>query len=103
MSAAYRRGRNFSTRLPLRTGAWKVISTGTTDKATAKAMHAMGVALRARHEWALLETVTLQPSRRRRRAALVKLFDAHRANALERLRGQLDDVDLAAHIGRWQD
>lgn len=103
MSAAYRRGRNFAIRLPLRTGGWKIVSSGTTDRATAKAMHAMGVALRAKHEWALLETVTLEPSRRRRRAALDKLFDAHRANALERLRGQLDDVDLTDYLPHWQD
>lgn len=103
MSAAYRRGRNFAIRLPLRIGGWKIVSSGTTDRATAKAMYEMGKDLRAKREWALLEAVTLEPSRKRRRVALVKLFDAHRAQAIEQLKGQLDDVDLTQFIPAWQD
>jgi integrase len=103
MSAAYRRGRNFSIRLPLRTGGTKIIGTGTCDRATAKAMQRMGEDLKGRHQWELLETVTLENNRTRRQQALRRLFDAFRANTLEQLRATMTDIDLTQHIPAWQD
>jgi hypothetical protein len=73
MSAAYRRGCNFSIRLPLRTGGTKIIGTGTRDRATAKAMQRMGEDLKEKHEWELLETVTLETNRTRCQQALRRL------------------------------
>lgn len=103
MSAAYRRGRNFSIRLPLRTGGTKIIGTGTADKATAKAMLAMGLDLKGKLEWSLLETVTEATTRTARRLALQRLFHAHRTGELEKLRATMTDIDLTAHIRAWQD
>jgi integrase len=103
MSAAYRRGRNFTIRLPLRGGGTKIIGTGSQDRATAKAMQRMGEDLKARHDWKLLETITLEPSRTRRHAALTRLFAAFRSNMLEELRATMTDVDVTEHIPAWQD
>jgi integrase len=103
MSAAYRRGRNFSIRLPLRAGGTKIVGTGTRDRATAKAMQRMGEDLKGRHDWTLLETVTLEPNRTRRHLALGRLFAAFRANTLEQLRATMTDIDLTQHIPAWQD
>lgn len=79
------------------------IGTGTRDRATAKAMQRMGEDLKDRHQWALLETVTLERSRTRRQQALRRLFDAKRSDTLEELKTTMKDVDLTKHIAAWQD
>lgn len=83
--------------VPTRTG-WIKRSTGTTDRATARAMERMLAQLGpyGARAWDLLEAVL------EKRLSLGALFDAYRNEDLDGLRGRLTDVDLAAHIPSWE-
>ena len=80
-----------------RTG-WMQRSTGTSDRATAKAIERMLVDLgpKGKRAWDLLEDVAAD------RLALGALYDAWRADDLESLRARRVDVDLAAELAGWQ-
>lgn len=52
---------------------------------------------RGQRAWDLLEAVLCN------RIPIARLYDAYRSNQLARLRAELDDVDLAAYLARWQD
>ena len=91
----HRQGRrSYFVAVPTRTGSVKR-STGTADRATAKAMGRMLTDLRDRRVWDVLEAVA------RNRLRLAALFDAYRVNDLDGLRARMADEDLAEHIDGW--
>ncbi len=83
--------------VPTRTG-WIKRSTGTTDRATARAIERMLAQLgpSGTRAWDLLDAIVAK------RLGLGALFDAYRNGDLDRLRARLTDVDLAAHIPSWE-
>ncbi len=83
--------------VPTRTG-WIKRSTGTTDRATARAMERMLTQLgpSGSRAWDLLDLVLAK------RLSLGALFDAYRNDDLEGLRARLTDVDLAEYIPSWE-
>ena len=72
-------------------------STGTADKATAKAMARMIDALgpKGTRAWDLLDRVADGS------LTLAHLYDAYRMNDLDGLRARLVDVDLEPHVAEW--
>lgn len=88
--------RVFYTKLPTRTG-WQSVSTGTRDRDTAKAIERMlhDLGPRGRRDWELLDAVADH------RLPIGDLFDAWRANHLDRVRTMLGDVDLEPAVARW--
>jgi len=91
-----RNRRCFKVWVPTRQGRVKR-STGTADRATAKKMERMLVALGARgqREWDLLDRVESNTLK------LSVLYDAWSMNDLDGLRARLDDVDLEHHVRPW--
>jgi integrase len=85
------------TNVPTRSG-WTYRSTGTQDKATAKAMERMVSDLgpKGKREWDLLDAVTSG------HLTLGRLYDAHRFNDLETLKAALNDLDLEPKVVDWQ-
>jgi integrase len=83
-------------KLPTRTG-WQSWSTGTRDKATARAMARMLAELgpQGTRAWDLLDAV------RERRLSLQRLYDAWAAHDLAGARARLKETDLAGHIRPW--
>lgn len=89
--------RTWDLAVPTRTG-WIKRSTGTTDRATARAMERMLALLgpSGARAWDLLDAVVAK------QLSLGALFDAYRNADLDGLRAQLTDVDLAAHVSGWE-
>jgi site-specific recombinase XerD len=72
------------------------VSTGTSDRATARQMSEMVSQLVDRREWRILDAVAL------RELALGAVWDAYRVDAtLARVRELLDDVDLSPLVTEW--
>lgn len=93
-----RRGRpTYYLKLPTRTG-WIQRSTGTSDRATAKAIERMLVDLgpMGKRAWDLLDDVAAD------RLTLGALYDAWRNDDLAGLRARRVDVDLTGEVGGWQ-
>ena len=86
----------YKVRVPTRTGS-VLRTTGTRDPARARRIEAMIRELgpRERRDWELLDAV------RGRRLTLAQVYDAYRDEALDRVRGQLRDLDLAPHVDPW--
>ena len=104
---AYKKGGTWTIRVPQRSGAAILKSTGTADKRTAVTMERMVAELEARREWELLEAVTggerrLLGKRTRGTLSVGELFDAWRANELEALKARMADVDLEPLIAEWR-
>jgi integrase len=72
-------------------------TTGTSDRATAKAMERVVQDLTQRREWDLLNAVIDN------RLSLGELFDANSRRRLSELRARLDDVDLEPQVSEWLD
>lgn len=70
-------------------------STGTTDKATARAIERALQDLATRRVWQLLNAVL------ENRLSVGELYDASRMQTLEQLRARLDDVDLEPQVAVW--
>ncbi len=79
--------------VPTRTG-WIKRSTGTSDRATARAMERMLAQLGpyGARAWDLIDPIVAK------RLSLGALFDAYRNDDLDALRARLTDVDLAEHV-----
>ena len=93
-----RRGRpTYYLKLPTRTG-WIQRSTGTSDRATAKAIERMLVDLgpKGTRAWDLLDDVAAD------RLTLGELYDAWKADDLAGLRARRVDVDLVGEVAGWQ-
>jgi integrase len=93
-----RRGRpTYYLKLPTRTG-WIQRSTGTSDRATAKAIARMleDLGPQGRRAWDLLDAVAED------RLSPGELYDAWSMNDLDGLRARLADQDLAGHIPAWR-
>ena len=93
-----RRGRpTYYLKLPTRTG-WIQRSTGTSDRATAKAIERMLVDLgpKGKRAWDLLDDVAED------RLTLGELYDAWSNDDLAGLRARRVDVDLAGEVAGWQ-
>jgi integrase len=88
--------RSFFVAVPTRSG-WIKRSTGTSDRATAKAIHRMVEELgpQGARAWDLLDAVADS------RLSLGELFDAYRSNGLDSLRSRMADVDLAGYVDGW--
>jgi integrase len=72
------------------------VSTGTSDRATARQMSDMVAQLQSRREWRILDAIGL------RQLELGTVWDQYRVDAtLERVRELLDDVDLAQLVDEW--
>ena len=97
-AAAYKRGERYTVRIPRRDKPAVPVATGTRDRATALAMQRMAKALADRHEWILLEAITGERSRRRRRERLAALLEAYRANRLDELRAAASEPDLRDYV-----
>jgi integrase len=84
-------------KLPTRTG-WVQRSSGTSDRAIARAMARMLVELgpHGSRAWDLLDAVF------ERRLSLGDLYDAWSSNGLDGLRSRMADVDLTSHIKGWR-
>lgn len=78
---------------------WVDRSTGSRDKSTAKAMDRMLEVLgpKGNRSWDLLDRVADST------LTLGRLYDAWRIGALDQLRAELRDVDLATFVVRWQE
>jgi len=85
-------------KLPTVRGGRKDLSTGTRDKPTANAMERMIAALgpKGKRAWDLL-TPLAQGT-----LSIGRLYDAYANNQLDRLRGELDDLDLCTKVEPWQ-
>lgn len=79
------------------TGATRVCSTGTTEKAVADDVEALAERLRARRRWRLLNAIVAG----RPGFELATVYDADVRSALESLEARLDDVDLAPLVAEW--
>ena len=94
----HRQGRpTYYLKLPTRTG-WIQRSTGTSDRATAKAIERMLVDLgpKGKRAWDLLDDVAAD------RLTLGELFDAWSNDDLAGLRARRVDVDLSGEVAGWQ-
>ncbi|HEU4641255.1 MAG TPA: tyrosine-type recombinase/integrase [Gemmatimonadaceae bacterium] len=100
MAAAYRRGRRLSIRVPQEGKPAKVVSTGTGDRATARAMKLLVEQLADQKRWRLLSAVTSGP--RKKRLPLSRLLAAARTNGLDALEASVTEADLREHIPGWQ-
>jgi len=95
----HRKGRNvWFLAVPTRTGRVKR-STGTTDRATSRAMERMleDLGPTGKRVWDLLDRVA------DRSLSLGVLFDAYRHNDLDGLRERLSDADIEPHVVGWAD
>ncbi len=88
----------YRVKVPTRHAGWVDRSTGTRDKATAKAIDRMLEELgpRGKRAWDLLGAVVAD------KLSLARLYDAYATRSLEQLRAELNDVDLLPFIERWQ-
>lgn len=88
--------RLYRVKVPTRTG-WVNRSTGTADRATARAMHRMLDELgpKGARRWDLLDPIATG------RLTLPDLWDAYRAKDLDGLLARLDDRDLAPDVEGW--
>jgi integrase len=84
-------------KMPTRTG-WKSISTGSRDKAQAKAVERMLADLgpQGKRRWDLLEAVA------EKRLPLARLWDHYVADTLDAALAELAEVDLDHHVAPWQ-
>lgn len=91
--------RTWRVKIPTRHGSWRDRSTGTRDKATANAMQRMVTELgpQGKRAWDLLEAVLAG------QLSLGRLYDAYRDNQLDRLRAELNDLDLLPLVEHWQE
>ena len=72
------------------------LSTGTTDRDTARAIERAMRGLVKERAWPLLDAVAAG------RLTVGQVYDAHRHERLAALERSLDEVDLAAHVAGWQ-
>jgi site-specific recombinase XerD len=101
----YRRGRKWTIPVPLRSGGFEGVASGTTDRPTAERVEAMVKRLAARKDWQLLETVTGADTKRDRRAktkALNALFAADEYNQLDDYRARATEPDLSDYVEPWR-
>jgi integrase len=92
----FRHGSRWWVQVPTSDRRWRRVSTGTTDRGTARQMAEMLGALKARREWKILDAIAL------RQLELGRVWDAYRADVtLATVRELLDDVDLSPLVTEW--
>lgn len=98
MSTLYLRGKTWYVGVPTR-GGWCKRTTGTRDKALARAMANMVDAMgrRGKREWFFLEAVASEA------LAVGALHDAYSVGDLDGLRDRMHDVDLDPRVTQWLD
>ena len=99
MTTVYRHGSTFTVGIPTRNGRWIKKTTGTSDRALAKAMGRMIDDLVNRREWLLLEAMTR--SSKKKPLSVGEVFDSVRMNELDLLRDRLTNVDLDPLVALW--
>lgn len=93
----FQRGVMFWLQVPRSDHRWTRVSTGTSDKRTARAIQEMVGALRARRVWAVLDAVAKHD------LTLGEVFDHYRSDPnLTALLASLDAIDLAPLVDDWR-
>ena len=97
MSTVYKRADTYFIAIPTELAKWVKKTTGTRDKAVARAMARMvdDLGPRGKRAWELLGPVA------QGRLTVGQLYDAYTQNELDGLRARLNDVDLEPHVSRW--
>src|SRR5689334_11639297 len=96
--SVYKRGKNkkWSVYVATRSGGRCPRATGTSDRATAKAMDEMLKYMVNRRDWEFIDAIHAE------KLSVAELFDAYSCNGLPTLREQMKDVDLQPFIEPWQ-
>jgi integrase len=99
VSTLYQRGSIFYLGVRDETGRWHKKTTGTRDRAVARAMQRMLDELghRGKQNWRLLRALIES------HLELSRLYAAYSANKLEELTEQLNDIDLEPFVKEWLD
>ncbi len=97
MSSIILRGRTWFVSIPTRGGIWTKRTTGTRDKAVAKAMGRMidDLGPSGKRCWEFLSPIA------ERALSVPELFDAYTTGTLDGLRQRLSDVDLESYVEDW--
>lgn len=97
MSSLTQRGKTWFASVPIRNGGWTWRTTGTRDKAVAKAMSRMidDLGPRGKRDWEFLSPVVEGSLR------LAELYDWYSQGSLDGLRDKLNDVDLEPYVEAW--